>query len=250
MADDLQQHSLCLLFAVCVRVHCAVLGEQPCCRHLFWCGWVAGCVSSCYGGHSVEETPGSIPNPEAKLDRADGTALGRVWESRSPPDIFTGSGGVLEPLRGVRLLHSLFSCPEPMPTLTRVLAPPGHGQKHLRRLAQRRGAVMGADRPVSSASAMRDSSVLRYVHRCTEPKGYVSPTTDDPLGTSRSGELSTGARGGGFAVSRTMLRTCRAYDRPPSTDLQGGRPDGSLRCQAPRESPSVVATSRWLSRAH
>ena len=111
MADDLQQHSLCLLFAVCVRVHCAVLGEQPCCWHLFWCGWVAGCVSSCYGGHSVEETPGSIPNPEAKLDRADGTALGRVWESRSPPDIFTGSGGVLEPLRGVRLLHSLFSFP-------------------------------------------------------------------------------------------------------------------------------------------
>ena len=49
---------------------------------------MAGCVSSCYGGHSVEETPGSIPNPEAKLDRADGTALGRVWESRSPPDIF------------------------------------------------------------------------------------------------------------------------------------------------------------------
>lgn len=87
MADDLQQHSLCLLFAVCVRVHCAVLGEQPRCRHRFWCGWVAGCVSSCYGGHSVEETPGSIPNPEAKLDCADGTALGRVWESRSSPGI-------------------------------------------------------------------------------------------------------------------------------------------------------------------
>ena len=71
-------------------------------------GWL---VSSCYGGHSVEETPGSIPNPEAKLDRADGTALGRVWESRSPPDIFTGSGGVLEPLMGVRLLHSHFFVP-------------------------------------------------------------------------------------------------------------------------------------------
>ena len=72
-------------------------------------GWL---VSLCYGGHSVEETPGSIPNPEAKLDCADGTALGRVWESRSPPDIFTGSGGVLEPFRGVRLLHSLLSCPK------------------------------------------------------------------------------------------------------------------------------------------
>ena len=57
----------------------------------------AGWVSSCYGGHSVEETPGSIPNPEAKLDCADGTALGRVWESRSPPDIFVGVGVSLRP---------------------------------------------------------------------------------------------------------------------------------------------------------
>src|SRR5699024_8105354 len=74
-----------------------------------WC-LVGLVVSLCYGGHSVEETPGSIPNPEAKLDRADGTALGRVWESRSPPDIFTGSGGMLEPpfYGRVRFLHSLF----------------------------------------------------------------------------------------------------------------------------------------------
>ena len=75
---------------VCVRVHCVVLEEQP----LRPCvgGVGAGWVSSCYGGHSVEETPGSIPNPEAKLDCADGTALGRVWESRSPPDIFIREG--------------------------------------------------------------------------------------------------------------------------------------------------------------
>ena len=31
------------------------------------------------------ETPGPIPNPEAKPTRADGTALGRVWESKLPP---------------------------------------------------------------------------------------------------------------------------------------------------------------------
>src|SRR6478735_1608360 len=39
-----------------------------------------------YGGHSVGETPGPIPNPEAKTHSADGTAPGRVWESRSPPE--------------------------------------------------------------------------------------------------------------------------------------------------------------------
>ena len=32
------------------------------------------------------ETPGPIPNPVAKPASADGTALGRVWESRTPPN--------------------------------------------------------------------------------------------------------------------------------------------------------------------
>ena len=52
-------------------------------------GWALGCLlfRDCYGGHSVGETPGPIPNPEAKAHCADGTALVRVWESRSPPDL-------------------------------------------------------------------------------------------------------------------------------------------------------------------
>ena len=45
-----------------------------------------GVGSTGYGGHSVGETPGPIPNPEAKTHSADGTAPGRVWESRTPPD--------------------------------------------------------------------------------------------------------------------------------------------------------------------
>ena len=44
---------------------------------------VGGRVS---GGYSVGETPGPIPNPVAKTHSADGTALGRVWESKSPPE--------------------------------------------------------------------------------------------------------------------------------------------------------------------
>src|SRR5690625_1809515 len=39
-----------------------------------------------YGDYSVGGTPGPIPNPEAKTHSADGTAPGRVWESRTPPD--------------------------------------------------------------------------------------------------------------------------------------------------------------------
>lgn len=37
------------------------------------------------GGYAEEETPGPIPNPEAKLFKADDTASLRRWESRSLP---------------------------------------------------------------------------------------------------------------------------------------------------------------------
>src|SRR3954467_15026857 len=40
----------------------------------------------CFGGHSERETPGHIPNPEAKTLSADGTAGETLWESRTPPD--------------------------------------------------------------------------------------------------------------------------------------------------------------------
>ena len=41
-----------------------------------------------YGGHSGQETPGPIPNPEVKPASANGTAPDRMWESRTPPNIF------------------------------------------------------------------------------------------------------------------------------------------------------------------
>src|SRR3954453_15406350 len=49
--------------------------------------------------NSEGETPGPIPNPEAKPFSADGTALVTGWESRTPPDIirpkaFRLSGGL------------------------------------------------------------------------------------------------------------------------------------------------------------
>src|SRR5699024_7009139 len=106
---------VCVVYCVCLRPLCGSRGTTPASPECggVWAGW----VSSCYGGHSVEETPGSIPNPEAKLDCADGTALGRVWESRSPPDIFTGewrragspAGCSPPPL-------PIFSCPRTDPT--------------------------------------------------------------------------------------------------------------------------------------
>ena len=44
------------------------------------------CCFVCFvGGFSGGVTPGPFPNPEAKPACADGTAPGRVWESRTPP---------------------------------------------------------------------------------------------------------------------------------------------------------------------
>ena len=50
---------------------------------------LVGCVFCSDCGLSVVVsggvTPGPFPNPEAKPTCADGTAPGRVWESKSPP---------------------------------------------------------------------------------------------------------------------------------------------------------------------
>lgn len=50
-------------------------------------------ISSC-GDQSLGETPGPIPNPEAKAWHGDGTAPDRVWESSTPP-------------------HPTYECPRP-----------------------------------------------------------------------------------------------------------------------------------------
>ena len=62
-----------------------------------------------YGGHSVGETPGPIPNPEAKTRSADGTAPGRVWESRTPPDHTPGTMPPHPTVRG----HPTLTTPPP-----------------------------------------------------------------------------------------------------------------------------------------
>ena len=48
-------------------------------------GVLPGKVDKICGGHGQGETPGPIPNPEAKALHGDGTAPERVWESSAPP---------------------------------------------------------------------------------------------------------------------------------------------------------------------
>ena len=67
------------------RVHCTIsqttnIGIIP---HTLGVGTT---TQECFGGHCARETPGPIPNPEAKPCSADGTAPEGVWESRTPPN--------------------------------------------------------------------------------------------------------------------------------------------------------------------
>ena len=58
----------------------------------------SGVVLGFCGGHGPGVTPGYFPNPVAKAWRGDGTALDRVWESSTPPQLFlVGPEGVCPP---------------------------------------------------------------------------------------------------------------------------------------------------------
>src|SRR5215211_9559899 len=82
-----------------LRVHCAVLNART--------SILVRTCSQSYGGHGERETPGHIPNPEAKPLSADGTALETGWESRTPPDNHSKRGS--EPLA----LAPVCVCPVP-----------------------------------------------------------------------------------------------------------------------------------------
>src|SRR5204863_10165427 len=78
-----------------------------------------GCLISpySYGGHSGGETPGHIPNPEAKPSSADGTAPERVWESRTPPNTPNVEGRT-QPCGPRRISH-------PRPTIAHAIRKDG-----------------------------------------------------------------------------------------------------------------------------
>src|SRR3954451_22419876 len=81
-------------------------------------GWGPGRTSrQCFGGHSDGETPGSIPNPEAKPVSADGTARGTGWESRSPPNIHRLVAVIPAPPGAARMTATGAFAPTPPPAV-------------------------------------------------------------------------------------------------------------------------------------
>ena len=88
---------LVALFVGCSRLLCSVWNDTAHHHHCVWVGvfLVPFVVSVVVSG---KDPPGPFPNPVAKLTCADGTAPGRVWESKSPPALnlrnIVGVGGV------------------------------------------------------------------------------------------------------------------------------------------------------------
>lgn len=175
-----------------------------------------GCSVVFVGGFSGGVTPGPFPNPEAKPACADGTAPGRVWESRSPPAFFFVCGGVVSPLHGLcghrpcqglgghRVVgvwhHPTFFVPFSAPWPVRRSAPTPRAERARvsgSRASARRGRV--EKRPGAGGPVARPEKASRKTLGCGGP-------CVRPEGTSQKG---------GWGRSWTTVTGPRARKPPP-----------------------------------
>ena len=117
------------------------------------------------------ETPGPIPNPEAKPARADGTAPGREWESRLPPtqQLHTSTRYTTPPL-----CSGCFSYAWPEPTwldsaLRTTTAPPIIGAHPP---IPRPGLTPHCGQPVRNRPAGRDLPTRGHIGRGASTRSH------------------------------------------------------------------------------
>ncbi len=199
-----------------VRIHCVTLSTPPV------GGWFAGFdeSNSVVGGFGGGGTPGPIPNPVAKPSSADGTALVRVWESRTPPTSNLKKGsppkvgspflvftGVAEPCPSVGAPH-----PEPRRFVSLCSE---YGGRFGRRPAASRD---GRGRPESSR---RQPSGRRPPQRRSRQQSVAARRPYErrvgPRWTDRrAGAASTGRRQarGPTVVARSRRHAARIAGRP------------------------------------
>ena len=185
------------------RVHCAVLKVRnpsavPCftrntghpCAGGLGCAGGVGTSSQCYGGHGERETPGLIPNPEAKPFSADGTARGTGWESRTPPDI--------TPRNGVT---------------ASAVAPFLHFRVQVHGRLARESLPLGTVLPVATP---RDSMPLEYrawstVSSGVDPEGVPRPGPDGDRPRVREAVVTDQRRRSGGAVDAPTLSASQTF---------------------------------------
>ena len=226
-----------------VCIHCATLSTQP---HAvggvvgsIWfqpacsCfGCVVKLIDSVVGGYGGGGTPGPIPNPEAKPSSADGTALARVWESRSPPTFkpkrAPANAGALFCFlaASLNIFAGLYRRPPSVP-VAGVLGEAGcpHQVLAVHRCADCLVAPAGSDShprsqllPRSAARAIRtptrgDRHRVRNPpdrHRHPDHQRQPAPAADGATGsTSGSRATSAGSTGRPRTGSTATRSTCR-----------------------------------------
>ncbi len=167
-----------------LRVHCAVPERRS--------GSPATTRQS-FGGHGEGETPGPIPNPEAKPFSADGTARPTAWESRTPPDTLSR--------RATRFWVALLACPTSV------------GERQPCRIPQPRPAARTRDARRGHRGGPEPARL---------PPGHARP----PRTVSDAGQLQDRPRGAGRRHRR------RASGCRPRTVVRDPLPDSHSRAHA------------------
>ena len=147
------------------------------------------------GGHGPGETPGPIPNPEAKAWHGDGTAPDRVWESSTPPHhTYRKPLGAHAP-RGFRIPETLttqtHTPPQKHPGLLALMRPtpgtiPGQPRRRgrtTRRVRDRGSPTPGPPGPPRGRLPLKEGSQKPLGPRRDTPAGAQCVLGGNPLNT-------------------------------------------------------------------
>ena len=171
---------------------------------------VPGKVDKICGGHGQGETPGPIPNPEAKALHGDGTAPERVWESSAPP-----------------LSHDTDPRSSPL------------GLPGVSRFPPRTHARAGRRSPHPADAGPSPPHIFIFIHSFifihihsfpSSPSSRRSPAApSSPLSVHPSCGGAPGAHGDGGARAPADTESCRAGPACPRTGPTAGRTGGENR---------------------
>ena len=196
------------------------------------------------------ETPGPIPNPEAKPARADGTAPGREWESRLPPTqqlhtqapatqpfVWRVPFRIPTPAAGCLRVSALRTTPPPPtigvhPRIVRINTTPPPTQnrpgetQHRRRFVHNRCPAWPPRRPLTLADLRIADSHTRTHHWCTptkHPRGdHIADNTPAPI-IGANLRIADNGGAANYGWTPTDLPSGRwGFAKADNTDLRPG----------------------------
>jgi hypothetical protein len=122
-----------------------------------------------FGGHTGGVTPDPISNSEVKTSRADGTAGEALWESRSPPEVFSWPSSIFMELGYFFCARSLWLCLAGPPPVRRSDLPRGGGSPRRHRRCYAKSSRGG--RPLMGARPHR-ARARRHLGRRWRPRAW------------------------------------------------------------------------------